>query len=301
MTAPGRAMGLAAAEFFGDVDLGVHLVANEEASRRVRQADAVVDAAVHDGRFGAHIPRDRLAAKRGNAFGVDVGPGDAEPFEQVIDAIQRTAGTSAGNDQVSVCGPKNPLLFVKLTAIDARLFGERGRADVDGAPGRLGLGNEHARHAGHFAQVGVEFLRGRLLGDGRRVGKDDGHGATLFEDEDVLPGGHGSEEGEGQHGGDDSIHSGAPWELWGAGAGDAGSSWGKSSECPLDQGLAVFRTDHVDQDLGAVTAGLHGARRRHVARVASGTRNGAQSRRLRPALRVTVRQVSLVTPGTGTG
>ena len=230
MTAPGRAVGLAAAELFGDVDLGVHLVAHEEAKRGVRQADAAVDAAVHDGRFGAHVPRDRLAAKRGNTFGLDVGPSDAEPFEQVIDAIQRAAGTPAGNDQVSVSGPKNPLLLVKLPAIDARLFGQRGRADVDGAPGRLGLGNDHAGHAGHFAQVGVEFLGGRLLGDGRRVGEDDGHWAALFQDEDVFPGGNGSEEGEGQHGGDDSIHGEALLGLWRVGAGEAGSSWGKSSE-----------------------------------------------------------------------
>ena len=216
MTAPGRAVGLAAAEFFGDVDLGVHLVAHEEASRGVRQADAAVDGAVHDGRFGAHVPRDRPAANRGNAFGLDVGPSDAEPFEQVIDAIQRAARTSAGNDQVSVSGPKDPLLLVKLPAIDARLSGHRGRADVDGDLGRLGLGSEHARHAGHFAQIRVEFLGGGLLGNGRRVGEDDGHGVVLFQDEGVLPGGDGSQQGEGQHGTNESIHSEGPFgRYWG--------------------------------------------------------------------------------------
>jgi len=219
MTAPGGAVRLAAAEFFGDVDLGVHLIAHEEANRGVRQADAAVDAAVHDGRFGANVPPDRLAANRGNAFGPDVGPGDAEPFEQVIDAIQRAAGTPAGDDEVSVCCPKNPFLLVKLPAIDARLSGERGRADVDGGPGRLGLGNDHARHAGHFGQIGVEFLGGRLLGDGRRLGEDDGHWAALFQDEDIFPGGNGSEESEGQHGGDDSIHGGLSWGCGGRGQG----------------------------------------------------------------------------------
>jgi hypothetical protein len=34
----------------------------------------------------------------------------------------------------------------------------------------LGLGKRHAWHASHFAQIGLEFLGRRLLGDGRQVG-----------------------------------------------------------------------------------------------------------------------------------
>ena len=76
----GSVAGLRAAQAYGaDVVL---------APVGVRQADAAVDAAVHDGRFGTHIPRDRLAAKRGNAFGLSVGPSDAEPLDQGLAAFR---------------------------------------------------------------------------------------------------------------------------------------------------------------------------------------------------------------------